>query len=115
MKHQLRVLVRIDIDRSSATVEVCGCLTEESCHALFPLLCRIHEMTGGSPLSVDLSYAQHIERPGLDLLQQFSTGKPVASIRQDVRFAGVLAITAPANLPRCMAADVCRDQLEVAA
>ena len=113
MDHKLRVLVRLDIDRVSAVLEVGGCLTVESCTALLPLVQRMDRLAHGMVVTVDLSDAQHIERGGLEMLERFSAGEAVAAAQPG--FTGKLAIAVPAALPECPALPVGRARFQGAA
>ena len=114
MDHKLRVLVRLDIDRTSAVIEVSGCLTADSCTALLPLFHRMERLAHGMVITVDLSDAQHIERRGLEVLERFGAGEEVGAA-QPGPFTGTLAVAAPADLPQCSALSIGRARLQGAA
>lgn len=112
MEHGLHVLVRFDIDQTSARIEVSGCVTDAGCGSLFPVIDRTCSMTGDLPVTVDLSRAGHIDTPALERLQQFcatqspqETGHGESEIR--------VSVTAPAVLPDCRPLDT--EQAQVAA
>jgi hypothetical protein len=58
--HKIRVLVRLDVDTTSAYLEVAGCLTPLSCQALFPILDRVSGLLPNLYVTVDLHGAAHI-------------------------------------------------------
>ncbi|WP_155852634.1 hypothetical protein [Arthrobacter sp. H14] len=98
MDHKLRVLVRLDIDSTSAVVNVTGCLTGNNCKALFPVIRRAGAFAGGLAVAVDLSEAEHIDGPGLERLRQFCTGELNGEPAPEE-----VAVIAPAGLPQCPA------------
>lgn len=104
MDHELRVLVRLDIDATSAVLEVNGCLTEKSCQALLPVIRRAGSLIPGLDVIVDLSHARYIEASALDILHQLNPAPgaviPRAAIDGRQTF---VHITAPAVLPICPA------------
>jgi anti-anti-sigma regulatory factor len=61
MEHKLFVLVRLDIDRSSAVLAVNGCLTLESYRALLPIVRRASALIDGLNVIVDLRNAIHVD------------------------------------------------------
>jgi hypothetical protein len=103
MDHKLRVVVRLDIDRESADVRVGGCLTNDSCRALLPLICRISTLNSGMTVTIDLSGAEHVERGGLEMLERLAAGIPDGPTRQESTFSGRLVIAPPEDLPQCPA------------
>ncbi|GAA1336898.1 hypothetical protein [Arthrobacter roseus] len=97
MDHKLRVLIRLDIDRASATLAVTGCLTESSVPALFPLIRRAGAMIKGPRVIVVLDQARHVDQAGLDLLRKFAADPTLS------RWGHAISISAPAALPPCPA------------
>ena len=93
MEHKLRVLVRLDLDPTSAVLEVTGCLTVDSCHALPPLIRRTASLVGGHLVTVDLTPAKHIERDAVSYLEGVAGGG------RDV--ITELRIQCPEKLPDC--------------
>jgi hypothetical protein len=59
MEHILRVLVRIDTNRSSACIELRGCLVPENCPDLLDIL--QHTATLGAHVVINLTKATHLE------------------------------------------------------
>ncbi|MCC9175743.1 hypothetical protein [Arthrobacter sp. zg-Y179] len=92
MDHKLRVLVRLDVDPSSAVLEVTGCLTADSWGSLTPLIRKTAALVRGHRITVDLTAAQHIERAALPLLRENVAGRDI-----DLR------IECPDILPECPA------------
>ena len=106
MDHKLHVLVRIDMDCASAVIRIAGCLTDNSCTALFPLIRRLQGLSRGLTVTVDLSEAKHIDSRGVETLRLFSSGQPVDTATPDATFTGALHITVPEDLPQCPASTV---------
>lgn len=52
MDHKLRVLVGLDIDSTTAVLEVIRCLTESNCLALVPIIRRTAALVDGSARSM---------------------------------------------------------------
>lgn len=100
MDHKLRVIVRLDIDATSVFLEVNGCLTDKSCHALLPVIRRAGSLIQGLNVVVDLSRARHIDTSALEILNHLNyssnQGAETASMQ------GV-SVSAPAVLPECPA------------
>ncbi|MCQ1951246.1 hypothetical protein NNX28_15105 [Arthrobacter sp. zg-Y859] len=92
MDHKLRVLVRLDVDPSSAVLEVTGCLTADSWRSLAPVIRKTAALVRGHRIAVDLTTAQHIERAALPLLRGNVAGRDI-----DLRIA------CPEVLPECPA------------
>jgi hypothetical protein len=106
VEHKLRVLVRLDMDCASAVIKIAGCLTDDSCKALFPLIRRLHGLSPGIAVTVDLTDAKHIESRGLETLQLFSSGgsadgELADTAMPDAPFTRALNITVPEDLPQC--------------
>jgi hypothetical protein len=91
MDHALRVLVRIDTQRSEACLEVRGCLTLATCSTLMNIL--RHTGTLGAAVRVNLLRAAHVERDALDLLRTGTAGTAPGDMPVD--------ILAPDDLPVC--------------
>ncbi|WP_146364081.1 hypothetical protein [Arthrobacter yangruifuii] len=90
MDHKLRVLVRLDVDPSSAVLEVTGCLTADSWGTLAPLIRKTTALVGGQRITVDLTSAQHIEGSALSSLRDSAAGRDFE-----------LRIQSPEFLPEC--------------
>ncbi|HXD29435.1 MAG TPA: hypothetical protein VN621_11835 [Arthrobacter sp.] len=104
MDHKLQVLVKLNIDSTSAVLDVGGCLTRGSCQALFPIIRRTASLAHGLEVTVDLSAVDHIDEDGLWLLRDFGAGKFMDSTSPDGRgFGGVRDIVVPEHLPECEA------------
>lgn len=97
MEHQLRVLVRLDIDQSSARLEVTGCLTGTNYRALIPIIRRAGSLVSGLGVIVDLNRARHIEDDGLNNLNQY------CAELSDGEDGTRVVVAVPANLPECPA------------
>lgn len=95
VEHKLRVLVRLDLDPTAAVLEVTGCLTTDSCHALPPLIRRTAALLGAPTITVDLMPARHIEHDAVSYLEGLA-GTHRETI-PDVR------IQCPETLPECPA------------
>ena len=93
MAHKLRLLVKIDTNPSTATLAVTGCLTEENCLALLPIIRRLRALVDGMGVTVDLSTAKHIDASAVRTVEQ-------AGPAQD---EGEICIILPADLPSCPA------------
>lgn len=98
MAHKLRLLVKIDANPSTATLAVTGCLTEENCRALLPIVRRLGALVDGMGVIVDLSIAKHIEAPAVRMVEQ--SGPTEAFGVQD---EAKVRIILPAHLPSCPA------------
>ena len=68
MEHKLRILIRLDIDRSSAVLAVNGCLTVDSYKALLPVIRRASALVDGLRVIVDLRNAVHVEAAAVEAL-----------------------------------------------
>ena len=95
VEHKLGVLVRLDLDPTSAVLEVTGCLTADSCHALPPLIRRTAALLGAPAITVDLMPAKHIERDAVSYLER------VAGAHRET--VSELRIRCPKKLPDCPA------------
>ncbi|PVE16946.1 hypothetical protein [Arthrobacter sp. Bz4] len=96
MEHKLRVIIKLEIDHASATVQITGCLTPQGCKALLPLIIRAQGLSGSLAVQIDLSHARHIDAEALHSLEAYSLTGTVAADPQ-------LRITMPAHLPTCPA------------
>ncbi|WP_192476576.1 hypothetical protein [Arthrobacter sp. AET 35A] len=95
MTHKLNVLVRLDINRTQAIVQINGCLTEANHQALFPLIRRTRSLLAdGLAVTVELSAAQHIDVAALHLLDCFAADETAAGGRN-------ITVTAPPVTPIC--------------
>lgn len=88
MEHKLRVLVRLDVDPSSAVLEVSGCLTADTWQTLEPL--KASSLVHGQRITLDLGTAQHVEAAAVSLLQ-----------KSDAVAAHNVRIICPGTLPAC--------------
>lgn len=82
-------------------MEASGCLTEDSCRSLFPVIRKAMGLAGGGTVTVDLSRARHIEQSALDFLTLFAMQQADPSLSGQ---EALLAVTAPEVLPACRAA-----------
>ncbi len=98
MAHKLRLLVKIDTNPSTATLAVTGCLTEENCLALVPIIRRLRALVDGMGVTVDLSTAKHIDASAVRTVEQ--AGPADARGDQD---EGEICIILPADRPSCPA------------
>lgn len=98
MDHKLRVLIRIDIDQTSAVLVVHGCLTETNYQALLVLARRAQSLTVGLAVAVDLTGAKHVDAFAVDQLRH---GIPADASQRH----GYIDVMAPIVLPQCVAAD----------
>ncbi|MFD1845217.1 hypothetical protein [Arthrobacter flavus] len=96
MEHKLRVIIKLNIDHASATVQITGCLTPRGCQALLPLIIRTQGLSRSLAVQVDLSHARHIDAEALHSLEAYSITGTVAADPH-------LRITSPAHLPTCPA------------
>ncbi len=105
MDCKLRVIVSLDVDTTSAVLEVNGCLPDTSCHALLPIIRRAGSLIHGLNVAVDLSRARHIDASALDTLNHLN-----CSSSQDAKTASIegLRVSAPAGLPECPARQISR-------
>lgn len=96
VEHKLRVIIRLDIDHASATVQITGCLTPQGCKALLPLINRTRGLPNCLAVQIDLSHARHIDEEALHSLEAYSVTGTVAAYPR-------LRITTPLDLPTCPA------------
>lgn len=101
MDHKLKVLVRLDIQNSSAAVEITGCLTEASCGALLAVIRRTRNFAGGLAVTVNLRSARHVEDAALARLEQTTR-----ALLSDLRMARsgaecAVSIQVPEAVPIC--------------
>lgn len=85
-------------------MEVAGCLTEDSCRSLLPVIRRALGLAGGGSVSVDLSRARHIEQSALDFLNLFAMQQadgPAQAAPDQTGPAALLSVNAPDVLPHC--------------
>jgi hypothetical protein len=85
-------------------VDVAGCLTEDSCRSLFPVIRRALGLAGGGSVTVDLSRARHIEQSALDFLNLFAMQQAGGHAQAGADQAGLdalLSVIAPDLLPDC--------------
>ncbi|MFE7628870.1 hypothetical protein [Kocuria sp. NPDC057446] len=69
MDHKLSVLVQIDLDGRYVRLLVTGCVTEANQHVLYPLVHRARTLIPPVKVTLDLTCAQHVEAPAVDLLR----------------------------------------------
>ena len=98
MAHKLRLLVKIDTTPSSATLAVTGCLTDENCLALLPIIRRLRALVNGMSVTVDLSTAKHIEASAVRTIEQADPSDDLGDPDK-----GKVCIILPADLPSCPA------------
>ncbi|GAB3553517.1 hypothetical protein GCM10027404_26160 [Arthrobacter tumbae] len=110
MDHKLRVLVRLDVDRTAAVLAVNGCLTETNYFALLPIARRAHSLIRGLSVTVDLTGARHIDANSIDLLERALTAVPAHTAPSDA-----FRVQIPAALPECPALFYSSQVEEVAA
>lgn len=96
MNHKLNVLVRLDIDRTQAIVQVNGCLTDAGYQALFPLIRRTRSLGTGLAVTVDITGAQHIDVGAFYYLDCFAADETAAGGRK-------ITVTAPEVISSCPA------------
>ncbi|OUM39624.1 hypothetical protein [Arthrobacter sedimenti] len=111
MNHKLRVTVRLDIDLRWARMDVRGCLTEENCRALLPIVRRSFRFLQEPNVVIDVSSAQHIDPGGVDALERLgitgSTAHPVLGIAGSIAHPvlgdglGTCSLIVPEVLPAC--------------
>ncbi|MGP5726220.1 hypothetical protein ACTXOR_10600 [Arthrobacter rhombi] len=106
MEHKLRVLVRLDVKTTNnsthAVLDVGGCLTSDSCEALFPIIRRTRSLIEGLSVLVDLSEVGHIDDDGLAVLQEFiADGRDVSVSATGSGGNGSVEVIVPAVLPTC--------------
>lgn len=105
MDHKLRVLVRLDLDRSAAVLEVSGCLTAETCDALVSVIRRTGTLiegvgvVGGMVTVVDLRDADHIDSQALKELHRAIY--PTEALERAGTAAHPVKILSPRRNPRC--------------
>lgn len=99
MVHKLRVIVRVDFG-ASISLLVTGCLTDDSCQALLPVIRRALSLLSGHPVTVDLTESQHIDSSALDVLTQSTTSSlSSGSSGSDWHVLQNVTIKVPATLP----------------
>ena len=112
MDYKLRVVVRVDIDRTHASILVSGCLTRHTQHALVPIIAKVQALLPGCPLTVDLDSAEYIDPAALNQVQQ-----AIARINSDAQsdqHHGLVSLTAAVLRPIASnTADSCVDELEL--
>lgn len=96
MAHKLHLLVKIDTNPSTAILAVTGCLTDENCLALLPIIRRLRALVDGMGIAVDLSTARHIEVSAVRTVEQIGPTDALAGQNE-----GKLRIILPADLPAC--------------
>ncbi len=97
MEHQLKVVVRLDIDQNSARLDVTGCLTDANYKALFPIIRRAASLVNGLGVVVDLKHARHIDSDGLARLTEHCAGISASEPKETV------SVDVPAVRPECHA------------
>ena len=76
MDHKLSVLVQVDLDGRYVRLLVTGCLTEDSQHALHPLIRRARTLIPPVTVSVDLTAAEHVEAAAVEQLRRATDHDP---------------------------------------
>lgn len=80
MDHKLRITVRLDIDLHWARMDVRGCLTEENCRALLPIVRRSFRFLQEPNVVIDVSSARHIDPGGVDALERLGIAGSTAPL-----------------------------------
>jgi hypothetical protein len=111
MDHKLRVTVRLDIDLHWARMDVRGCLTEQNCRALLPIVRRSFRFLQEPNVVIDVSSAQHIDPGGVDALERLgitgSTAHPLLGTPGSIpnpllgEDLGTCFLIVPEVLPSC--------------
>lgn len=97
MDHKLRVLVRLDIDCTSAVLVVSGCLTVHNCASLVSLVVRALALVDGLRVVVNIRNAMHIESAAVGVLTQV-----IADCTADAVHVPIV-ILGPNEMPACPA------------
>jgi hypothetical protein len=93
VNHKLRVLVRVDPDPLRVTLEVTGCLTQQSCPSLLHILKRAGRFGAGTEVSINLHGASHLDPEVLLVLREIAaSGTEQLGVTLDE----------PAELPICL-------------
>ncbi|WP_043445834.1 hypothetical protein [Arthrobacter sp. L77] len=100
MSHKLRITINLDLDLRQARMEVNGCLTEENCQALLPIIRRCFRILRDPRVVIDTSKAQHIDTEGIDALRRLGIGQ-VDHTAFDL--PGSCSLVVPDDLPVCPA------------
>ncbi|MDQ0823071.1 hypothetical protein QFZ79_000814 [Arthrobacter sp. V4I6] len=98
MNHQLRVLVRVDVDPGHVTFEVTGCLTQADFPALQHILRRTGRLESGSEVRVDLHGASHLDPAMLLQLRSIAAASEGPAGAEQFR----VTLDEPAELPICL-------------
>lgn len=98
MKHTLRILVRMDLDPSSAVLEVEGCVTAEGCPSVTSVLARTLLLADCEEVLIDLRRAKHIEPAAADYLQRID---PRTIVEGGVPVPTRVGVLRPRVLPDC--------------
>ncbi|MEX5270410.1 hypothetical protein [Kocuria sabuli] len=93
MDHKLSVLVQVDLDGRYVRLLVTGCLTEDSQHALHPLIRRARTLIPPVTVSVDLTAAEHVEAVAVEQLRRAADHDP------SLEGTGPVELLLPAGLP----------------
>ncbi|PPB50555.1 hypothetical protein C4K88_01270 [Arthrobacter pityocampae] len=102
MSHKLRITLKLDLDLRQARMEVHGCLTEQNCHALLPIIRRCFRMLRDPRVVIDTSKAQHIDAEGIDALRRLGVGEADHTASD---LPGFCSLVVPDALPACPARD----------
>jgi hypothetical protein len=100
MRHTLSITVKLDIDFRWARIDVRGCLTRGSCRALVPIVDRSFRILQEPNVIIDLTGATHIDREGVDTLQNLGIVGPTAHPLLTER-TGTCSLIVPDDLPEC--------------
>lgn len=95
MEHKLRILIRLDFDRSSAVLAVNGCLTPENYRALLPVIRRASALIEGLNVVVDLRTATHVDGTAAEALNDAIADE---FAHHEV---GLVTVQYPGVLPAC--------------
>lgn len=93
MYHKLSTTVNAETGCDEIRVQVAGCLTQDTQLALHPVLRRTRHASPARPLVVDLTDAQHLEAPGVELLYAWAQ-----AMKADM---GTVRLLLPETLPVC--------------
>jgi hypothetical protein len=76
MHPRLQALVRVDLSRSSAVIDVRGSFTTTNYRGLLPTIRRAHALPGHPSVTVDLTRAPFVDPKASELLMQACSALP---------------------------------------
>jgi hypothetical protein len=76
MHPRLQALVRVDLSRSSAVIDVRGSFTTTNYRGLLPVIRRAHALPGNPSITVDLTRAPFTDPKASELLMQACSALP---------------------------------------